>query len=54
MHAALCAAAMPSGPIDFTRDSAVVAPRLIGAIVTLDGIGGRIVEVEAYDREDPA
>ena len=45
---------MPSGSIDFTQDSAVVAPRLIGAIVTLDGIGGRIVEVEAYDREDPA
>ncbi len=45
---------MPPGPIDFTQDSALVAPHLIGAIVTLDGVGGRIVEVEAYDREDPA
>ena len=45
---------MPSGPIDFIHDSALVAPRLIGAILTLDGVGGRIVEVEAYDREDPA
>ena len=45
---------MPSGPIDFTEDSALVAPHLIGAILTLDGVGGRIVEVEAYDREDPA
>ncbi len=45
---------MPSGPIDFIHDSAAVAPHLIGAILTLDGVGGRIVEVEAYDREDPA
>jgi DNA-3-methyladenine glycosylase len=26
----------------------------VGAILTLDGVGGRIVEVEAYDRSDPA
>src|SRR3990170_6507500 len=31
-----------------------VAPQLIGAMLLLDGVGGRIVETEAYDREDPA
>jgi DNA-3-methyladenine glycosylase len=41
-------------PIDFYAPSEIVAQRLIGAIVTVDGIGGRIVETEAYDREDPA
>lgn len=41
-------------PIDFSAPSDEVARRLIGAIVTLDGVGGRIVETEAYDREDPA
>lgn len=40
--------------IDFSADSAEVARRLIGVILLVDGIGGRIVEVEAYDREDPA
>jgi DNA-3-methyladenine glycosylase len=41
-------------PIDFSAPTEIVAQRLIGAIVTLDGVGGRIVETEAYDREDPA
>jgi DNA-3-methyladenine glycosylase len=31
-----------------------VAPRLVGAILLVDGIGGTIVEVEAYHPEDPA
>lgn len=39
---------------DFQDDACRVAPRLIGAILTLDGVGGRIVEVEAYDRSEPA
>jgi len=31
-----------------------VAPALVGATLLYDGIGGVIVEVEAYDHEDPA
>jgi DNA-3-methyladenine glycosylase len=40
--------------IDFTRNSPVVARRLIGMTLLIGGIGGIIVETEAYDREDPA
>jgi DNA-3-methyladenine glycosylase len=40
--------------IDFMASSVEVAQRLIGVELRLDGVGGRIVEVEAYDREDPA
>ena len=38
----------------FARSVHEVAPALIGATLLVDGIGGRIVEVEAYDHEDPA
>jgi DNA-3-methyladenine glycosylase len=31
-----------------------VAPELIGAVLLVDGVGGMIVEVEAYDEDDPA
>ena len=31
-----------------------VAPDLLGATLLVGGVGGRIVEVEAYDSEDPA
>lgn len=41
-------------PRDFAGDSHDVAVMLIGAILLVDGVGGRIVETEAYDREDPA
>jgi DNA-3-methyladenine glycosylase len=38
----------------FDRSVHKVAPELIGATLTVDGVGGVIVEVEAYDRTDPA
>jgi len=38
----------------FARRVHDVAPELIGATLLFDGVGGRIVEVEAYDQEDPA
>src|SRR2546428_994134 len=38
----------------FARSVHDVAPELVGATLLVDGIGGRIVEVEAYDHEDPA
>ncbi|MEJ5991931.1 DNA-3-methyladenine glycosylase [Ramlibacter sp. PS3R-8] len=41
-------------PADFEEDAPVVAQALIGAVLLVDGVGGRIVETEAYDREDPA
>jgi DNA-3-methyladenine glycosylase len=40
--------------IDFSTSSHEVARRLIGVTVLINGVGGRIVETEAYDREDPA
>jgi len=38
----------------FQRSVHAVAPELIGAELYVDGVGGTIVEVEAYDHEDPA
>lgn len=38
----------------FNRSAVDVARELIGAELTLDGIGGIVVETEAYDLEDPA
>jgi DNA-3-methyladenine glycosylase len=40
--------------IDFEAPSHIVARQLIGVTLLIDGVGGRIVETEAYDREDPA
>ena len=41
-------------PPDFAGNSHDVARDLIGAVLLVDGVGGRIVETEAYDRTDPA
>ncbi|MDO9359529.1 MAG: DNA-3-methyladenine glycosylase [Polaromonas sp.] len=45
---------MASPSLDFMASSPAVARRLIGATLLVDGVGGVIVETEAYDREDPA
>lgn len=41
-------------PADFMGDAPEMAKTLIGAVLLVNGVGGRIVETEAYDREDPA
>lgn len=46
--------AAQNASIDFTADSPEVAQQLIGLTLLVDGVGGRIVEVEAYDQRDPA
>lgn len=38
----------------FARSVHEVAPELIGATLLVDEVGGTIVEVEAYDQDDPA
>ncbi len=40
--------------IDFSAPSVEVARALVGATLLVDGVGGRIVETEAYDADDPA
>ena len=40
--------------IDFSAASETVACQLIGMRLLVDGVGGVIVETEAYDGEDPA
>lgn len=41
-------------PPFFARSVHLVAPELIGATLLVDGVGGMIVEVEAYHHTDPA
>ena len=38
----------------FDRDAIAVARAMIGARIELDGVGGIVVETEAYLRDDPA
>jgi DNA-3-methyladenine glycosylase len=45
---------MRLGRAFFARSVHEVAPELIGATLLVDGVGGTIVEAEAYDHEDPA
>jgi DNA-3-methyladenine glycosylase len=42
------------GPDFFARSVHDVAPDLVGATLLVDGVGGTIVEVEAYHPDDPA
>jgi DNA-3-methyladenine glycosylase len=41
-------------PVDFSADPVTVARQLIGATLLVAGVGGVIVETEAYDMADPA
>lgn len=52
--ASFCPLTRPLTSSDFAGDSHDVARALIGAVLLVNGVGGRIVETEAYDREDPA
>lgn len=47
-------AAKPLAADFFARDAVTVAKALVGVRLLADGVGGIIVETEAYDREDPA
>jgi DNA-3-methyladenine glycosylase len=38
----------------FARSVHEVAPEVLGATLLVSGVGGTIVEVEAYDQDDPA
>ena len=40
--------------IDYTQNAPVVARRLIGSLLLVDGVGGVIVETEAYDETEAA
>jgi len=40
--------------MNLRRNVHEVAPELIGAELLVDGVGGTIVELEAYDHQDPA
>jgi DNA-3-methyladenine glycosylase len=40
--------------LDFDQPSVTVARALIGALLLVDGVGGLIVETEAYDVTEPA
>jgi DNA-3-methyladenine glycosylase len=38
----------------FERDAPVVAPELLGAVLVVGEVAGRVTEVEAYTADDPA
>lgn len=52
--AAAPAPGKPLKPAFFARSVHAVAPDLIGATLLINGVGGLIVEVEAYHHTDPA
>jgi DNA-3-methyladenine glycosylase len=48
------ATAKPLSRAFFSRSVHAVAPDLIGAILLVNGVGGRLVELEAYHHSEPA
>ena len=54
MRAAGASGASRLRGIDFAGNSPQVARQLIGMTLLVDGVGGLIVETEAYDAKDPA
>jgi DNA-3-methyladenine glycosylase len=54
MRAAGASGAARLRGIDFAGNSPQVARHLIGMTLLVDGVGGLIVETEAYDAQDPA
>ncbi|HVY05229.1 MAG TPA: DNA-3-methyladenine glycosylase [Burkholderiales bacterium] len=40
--------------VNFGDDASVVARKILGMTLLIDGVGGTIVETEAYDEEEPA
>ena len=54
MRPAVSAAAIPLEDDFFRREVVTVARALIGVRLLVDGVGGVIVETEAYHRSDPA
>ncbi|AVP56613.1 DNA-3-methyladenine glycosylase [Pulveribacter suum] len=46
--------ALRPAALNFSLPAHELAPLLIGVTLLVDGVGGRIVETEAYDRSDPA
>ncbi|SDM09157.1 DNA-3-methyladenine glycosylase [Oryzisolibacter propanilivorax] len=46
--------AAPLAGLDFRAPAHALAPLLIGVTLLVDGVGGRIVETEAYGDADPA
>lgn len=53
-YPALDARPAPPSPTFYVRPAPEVARALIGMRLLASGVGGRVVETEAYDRDDPA